>query len=117
VEDLSNGMKLPNADRAFVDMAKLQGYCLNVNHRRGQHKARVFAAALGLTTEDADFLREVLLSAAQSYDAVTTEEIEYGQLYGLDFPISKPVGRAMVRSGWIVGKDEDLPRLTNCYVL
>jgi hypothetical protein len=110
-------MKLPNSDRAFVDMAKLRGYCLNVNHRRGQHKARVFTAALGLTAEDADFLRDALLSAAQSYDAVLTEEIEYGQLYVLDFPISRPVGQAMVRSGWIVRKDEDFPRLTSCYVL
>jgi hypothetical protein len=110
-------MKLPNADRAFVDMAKLRSYCLNANHRRGQHKARVFAAALGLTAEDAEFLRDALLSAVQSYDAVPTEEIEYGQLYVLDFPVSRPVGRAMVRSGWIVRKDEDFPRLTSCYVL
>jgi hypothetical protein len=110
-------MKLPNADRALVDMAKLRGYCLNVNHRRGQHKARVLAAALGLTAEDAEFLQDTLLNATQSYDAVPTEEIEYGQLYVLDFPISRPVGRAIVRSSWIVRKDEDFPRLTSCYVL
>jgi hypothetical protein len=110
-------MKLPNSDRAFVDIAKLRGYCLNVNHRRGQHKARVFAAALVLTAEDAEFLRDALLSAAQSYDAVPTEEIEYGQLYVLDFLISRPVGQAIVCSGWIVCKDEDFPRLTSCYVL
>jgi hypothetical protein len=110
-------MKLPNADRAFVDIAKVQGYCLNVTHRRGQHKARVFVSALGLTVEDAEFLRDALLSAAKSYDAVPTEEIEYGQLYVLDFPINRPVGRAIVRSGWIVRKGEDFPRLTSCYVL
>jgi hypothetical protein len=110
-------MKLPNADRAVVDMAKLRGYCLNANHRRGQHKARVFAAALGLTAEDAEFLRDALLSAARSYDVAPTEEIEYGQLYVLDFPINRPVGQAMVRSGWIVRKGEDFPRLTSCYVL
>lgn len=110
-------MKLPNADRAFVDMAKLRGYCLNMNHRRGQHKARVFAAVLGLTTEDAEFLRDALLSAAQSYDAVPTEEIEYGQLYVLDFQISRSIGQAVIRSGWIVRKDEDFPRLTSCYIL
>jgi hypothetical protein len=110
-------MKLPSADRAVVDMAKLRGYCLNMTHRRGQHKARVFAAALGLTAEDAEFLRDALLNAAKSYDAVPNEEIEYGQLYVLDFPISRPVGRAMVRSGWIVRKGEDFPRLTSCYVL
>jgi hypothetical protein len=110
-------MKLPNSDRAFVDMEKLRGYCLNINHRRGQHKARVFAAALGLTADDAEFLREALLSAAQSYDAKPTEAIEHGQLYVLDFPLSGLTGQAMVRSGWIIRKGEDFPRLTSCYVL
>jgi hypothetical protein len=110
-------MKLPNCDRAFVDMDKLQGYCLNTNHRRGQHKARVFAAALGLTADNAEFLRDALLNAALNYDATPTEAIEHGQLYVLDFPLSGFTGQAMVRSGWIVRKDEDFPRLTSCYVL
>ncbi len=44
-------MKLPNSDRAVVDIAKLRDYCLNPAHPRGRHKARVFAAALGLTAE------------------------------------------------------------------
>jgi hypothetical protein len=110
-------MKLPNCDRAFVDMEKLRGYCLNINHHRGQHKARVFAAALGLTADDAEFLRAALLSATQSYDAKPTEAIEHGQLYVLDFPLSGLTGQAMVRSGWIIRKGEDFPRLTSCYVL
>ena len=110
-------MKLPNCDRAFVDMEKLRGYCLNTNHRRGQHKARVFAAALGLTANDAEFLREALLNAAQSYDAKPTDAIKHGRLYVLDFPLSGVSGQVMVRSGWIVRKEEDFPRLTSCYVL
>lgn len=110
-------MKLPNCDRAFVDMEKLRDYCLNTNHRRGQHKARVFAAALGLMSDDAEFLQNALLSAAQNYDARPTEEIEHGQLYVLDFPLSGLTGQAMIRSGWIVRKGEDFPRLTSCYVL
>ncbi|NJM78160.1 MAG: hypothetical protein HC852_23270 [Acaryochloridaceae cyanobacterium RU_4_10] len=110
-------MKLPNCDRAFVDMEKLRGYCLNTNHRRGQHKARVFAAALGLTADNAELLRDALLSAAQIYDSKPTEAIEHGQLYVLDFPLDGFTGQAMVRSGWIVRKGEDFPRLTSCYVL
>ena len=110
-------MKLPNCDCAFVDMDKLQGYCLNTNHRQGKHKARVFAAALGLTADHAEFLRDALLNAALNYDATPTEAIEHGQLYVLDFPLSGFNGQAMVRSGWIVRKNEDFPRLTTCYVL
>ncbi len=49
-------MRLPNAERAVVDIAKLRDYCLNFEHPRGRHKARVFAAALGLTTADAEML-------------------------------------------------------------
>lgn len=32
-------MKLPNAENAFVDIEKLRGYCLNLSHPRGKHKA------------------------------------------------------------------------------
>ena len=39
-------MKLPNAANAFVDLAKLRDYSLSRTHEEGQHKARVFFAAL-----------------------------------------------------------------------
>lgn len=38
-------MKLPNADRAVVDLRKLRDYCLSQEHPRGQHKARLFKSA------------------------------------------------------------------------
>lgn len=41
-------MKLPNSEKAFVDIAKLRDYSLNPEHESGGHKARVFRAALGL---------------------------------------------------------------------
>ena len=37
-------MKMPGGEAAIVDLAKLTGYCLNPEHPRGKHKARVFAA-------------------------------------------------------------------------
>jgi len=46
---------LPNGDRAIVDIAKLTDYCLNPQHEDGKHKARVFASALGLGREDAEW--------------------------------------------------------------
>ena len=51
-------MKLPNAPRAVVDIAKLRDYSLNPKHPEGKHKARVFAAALDLGIADATWLRE-----------------------------------------------------------
>lgn len=40
-------MKLPNAENAVIDIAKLRDYSLNPNHPEGKHKARVFQAKLG----------------------------------------------------------------------
>jgi len=66
-------MKLPNADRAVVDLAKLRDYCLSPDHPRGRHKARVFATALGLTADHAEELHEALLTAVRTEEATTTD--------------------------------------------
>ena len=110
-------MKLPNGDRAVVDIAKLQDYCLNFEHLRGRHKARVFAAALGLTADYAEDLREALLRAVASEEATPTDNDQYGQRYVVDFTMNGPTGQGRVRSCWIIRKDEDFPRLTSCFVL
>lgn len=73
-------------------MRKLRDYCLNPDHRRDKHKARVFASALGLTNEDAPALRRVLLRAAQSEEAKQARTDEYGTRYVLDFDMSSLSG-------------------------
>lgn len=110
-------MKLPNAERAVVNIKKLRDYCLSAEHRRGRHKARVFEAALGLTSEDAETLRAALLAAAVDGDAVLGDRDEYGQRFVLDFLWTGPGGTATIRSSWIVLGDEDSPRFVSCYVL
>ncbi len=109
--------RLPNAEDAIVEGRKLRDYCLSPEHPRGKHKARVFTSALGLTAEDSEELRQALLSAAVSEEAVPAEKDEYGQRYVLDFEMSTEVGRATVRSGWIVRSGEGFPRFTSCWVL
>lgn len=109
-------MKLPGGDRAIVDREKLVGYCLNQEHPRGKHKARVFAEALGFTAENAEQLRASLLTAAASSDAAPTDADEYGDRYVIDFDVMGPKGSGIVRSTWIVRRGEDTPRLTSCYV-
>lgn len=110
-------MKLPNGERALVDLAKLRDYCLNPIHLRGRHKARVFASRLGIARKDADFLRAALFAAARDAEAVPTKQDAYGQRYMLDFEMTGPNGTAMVRSSWIVLTGENIPRMTTCYVL
>jgi hypothetical protein len=110
-------MRLPNGNNAIVDIAKLRDYCLNKQHPRGRHKARVFATRLGVTAADADLLRQALLRAATEGDALAGEGDDYGQRYVLDFELTGPRGRATVRSSWIILSGENFPRMTSCYVL
>lgn len=100
-----------------MDVRKLRDYCLSPHHPRGRHKARVFAAVLGLRAEDAERLRETLLSAAVSEEAVPAESDEHGERYMLDFEMKTDAGAATIRSGWIVRRGEEFPRLTSCWVL
>ena len=110
-------MKLPNADRAFLDIAKLRDYSLDLEHKEGRHKARVFAAALGLTRNDASRLREHLLEAARTHDCELGRKTNLGQRYILDFTLVCRGKSARLRSVWNVRPNEDFPRLVTCYVL
>jgi len=59
-------MKMPDGDAAIVDRQKLTGYCLNPEHPRGKHKARVFAT-LGFTAPTYA-ARELLWNVANRID-------------------------------------------------
>src|SRR5689334_17018962 len=109
-------MRLPNGAQAVVDIQKLSDYCLNPSSPRGRHKARVFAAALGLTSADAALLRARLLDAARNGDAVEGEVDMFGKRYRIDFAMSTKAGEAVVRSAWIVLHGTDVPRMTTCFV-
>jgi len=111
-------VKLPKGDRAVVDLTKLRDYCLNPAHLCGRHKARVFAATLGVTARQAELLRAALLQAARdSEEAVLGEEDGFGKRYVLDFNMAGPKASGSIRALWIVRMNEAFPRLTSCYVL
>ena len=108
-------MAIPHAERAVVDLRKLRDYCLNPMHDEGQHKARLFATALGMTAAEAEDLRALLLQAVKIADAQLGRRDTYGQRYTVDVLLEWRDKRAMVRSGWIIEHDSDTPRLTTCY--
>jgi hypothetical protein len=110
-------MLIPNAEHALVDIRKLRDYCLNPDHQDGKHKARLFSSILGMTTDDAEALRQILLEVVQHSDANLSRADGFGQRYTLDFPISWQNREARLRSGWIVEWGSDIPRLTTCYPL
>jgi len=109
-------MKLPNGERAIVDIEKLSGYCLNSQHPRGRHKARVFAS-VGIREADAEELRSALLAAARDADASLGAANPYGQRYVIDCDLVRQGRTVRIRSSWIVELSGGLPRLTSCYVL
>ena len=109
-------MKLPNAKHALVDLAKLKDYSLNPEHESGGHKARVFRAALGLTLDDAEWLRAEVLKIATEGDAVVGELSRFGQKYVIDAELTRNERAAIVRTAWIIENGTDFPRLVSCYV-
>lgn len=110
-------MKLPNGDNAIVDAAKLYDYCLSDDHPHEKHKARVFASRLGLSQDDAEFLKGKLLAAAIEEDAQLGNEDGYGRRFVVDFTLKTDIGEATIRSSWIIRRGEDMPRLATCCVL
>lgn len=107
-------MKLPNGESAIIEIEKLRDYCLNLEHPRGQHKARVFSALLGIAADDADVLRAALLRAAMMENAKLGVSDQYGTRYIIDFQMRRGQRMANVRSCWIVRKSEVAPRFVTC---
>ena len=110
-------MKIPNAERAIVDIGKLRDYCLNSEHNDGKHKARLFSAALGMGINDAEALREALLQAVQTANAQLGKNDVYGQRYTIDFTLNWHGRQATIRSGWIIDRGSKVPRLVTAYPL
>ncbi|MEO1636614.1 MAG: DUF6883 domain-containing protein, partial [Cyanobacteria bacterium J06631_9] len=59
----------------------------------------------------------ILLSAAQTYDALPEPPTEYGDRYIIDFPLTRNQNSATIRSSWIIRLTENFPRLTSCYII
>ena len=110
-------MKIPNAERAIVDIRKLRDYCLNPQHNRGKHKARLFTSLLDMDSDDAEGLRNALLETVKTQDAQLAEMDAYGQRYTLDFTLNWRGKQARIRSAWIIETGSDIPKLTTAFPL
>ncbi|HLO85297.1 MAG TPA: hypothetical protein VK203_09835 [Nostocaceae cyanobacterium] len=108
---------LPYAENAVVDIRKLRDYCLNPNHDEGKHKARLFSSMLGLTAENAEDLRQIILAAVKTQEAKLNRNDDFGQRYTVEFTLKWQNRSATVRSGWIIEHGSTTPRLTTCYPL
>ena len=110
-------MLVPNSKEAVVDIRKLRDYCLDKNYPVGKHKAVVFEAALDLRQEDAEELSDALLFGVKNSNAEFGKSDEFVQRYTIDFEMERNGKMALIRSGWIIEPDSEIPHLTTCFVL
>jgi len=107
--------KLPGAERAIVDGAKVRDYLLSPVHPVGRFKA-VFFASVGYTRRDWERLRRELVSIAASEEAMPGQPSGFGQKYEVRGSIVGPTGRRFeVITVWIVLRGESAPRFVTAY--
>ena len=109
-------MKLPGAEKATIEIQKLEDYCLSKIHPRGKHKAIVFKSSLDITSINSHELKQEILKAVVSENATFTGEDIYGKRFVVDINIRKFDKQAVIRTCWIIKQNEGFPRLTSCYV-
>jgi hypothetical protein len=108
-------VRLPNADRAIVDPAKVRDYLLSPEHPVGRAKARFFAA-LGFTRATWPDLQRARLAHGAAGAAELLPVTPYGQKYVVRGMLQGPAGAsAAAVTIWIVLHGEDAPRLVTAY--
>ena len=93
---------LPNSEQAILDIRKIEEYCLNSEHPRGRHKARLFRELIGLSRADSAWLRLTLLAAVRTADAVQLDGDRFGNRWRVDVLVSRHGRSAVIRTVWIV---------------
>ena len=108
---------LPNHHRAEIGIAKLREYCLSTTHLRGRHKARLFASALGISADDAVWLRNEILKGLENSDAIKDVSDHFGQRWRVDLLLTRQNRRAVVRTVWLTAHGQSNPKLVTAWVL
>jgi hypothetical protein len=107
---------LPRAREAVIPTDKLVGYALDPAHPRGRHKARVFAAALGISQSDWRYLHDQLLQAIVNAEVRGTRITPHGVLYDVVVLLDGLNGATQrVATIWLVVGDRP-PRLVSTWV-
>ena len=108
-------LRIPNADRAIIEPAKVHGYLLSRSHPVGRFKATFFLA-LGYSPDGWRELEADLRSQHLSRDVVREEQTPYGQKYVIRATLVGPAGSsADVVSVWVVRTGEGFPRFVTAY--
>ena len=85
-------MKLPNADLAPVEEAKVADYLLNAAHRYGASKARFFAQ-FGFRAKAWEVLALALREHGRQNEVSRVRETGFGPRYSVEGELTAPDGR------------------------
>jgi hypothetical protein len=108
-------MKLPNAQKAFVDREKITDYLLNPAHPDNGGKFKFFTQ-LGFSREQLDVMATALMALAENNDVASATESSHGRKYVIVGRIKSPSGKTpLVQTIWIVDKGLDAARLVTAY--
>jgi hypothetical protein len=108
-------VKLPFAEHAVVNAAKVRDYLLSSGHPVGRFKARVFAA-IGYHQNDWPLLQRDLLALATTLDVQLTESTEHGQRFVGTGSLIGPNGSLLpVTTVWIIRSGEAGPRFITAF--
>lgn len=108
-------MKMPNANAAVIEQAKIVRYLLDVDHPQGGAKARLLVS-LGYRASHWQQLEYGLRNAHLVEDVVATSQTSWGVRYEIVAPLTGPSGDTVVfRSVWQIDLGTDAPRLITMY--
>jgi hypothetical protein len=112
---VSEAARLPNVERAIVDVGKISGYLLDASHPDGGPKAAFFLRA-GFKLSEPERLAAALRTHALTAAVTATSTTAHGVKFILRGKLATPSGRTpVVQSVWIVDVGQDVPRLVTAY--
>jgi hypothetical protein len=110
-------MRLPNADAAQVEEAKVTEYLLNPAHRYGASKARFFAR-FGFRVEAWEQLALALREHGRQNEVSRVRQTGFGPRYEVEGGLAAPDGRSpRVCTVWQLDEGRTAPRLITVYPL
>lgn len=112
------GQLLPNLEHAVIAIEKLRDYVLNPDHPKGQNKARVFKAMLGIERKHATAFAEIIKETLVRAPAIKNEDSDYGSRWVTHHEIVGINGRpAVVTVAWLFKTEQlEVPVLITCYI-
>ena len=110
-------MRLPNAENAWVQVAKARDYLLASEHPEGGGKAGFFVR-FDFYQDRWEILADALRRHGASHEVASVIETSYGMKFVVEGILETPDRRnPYTRSVWLIDNGSDLPRLITAYPL